>query len=291
MFSYNGDFEIAEIIVANSYAEVSVDIPVVASFSLGDAYPNPFNPTTTMKLNMPVAGDMQVEVYNLLGQIVATLASGYMEASTYTLTWDAADVASHANQPGAQPGDIKFKDINGDGKITDDDRTRQGVTIPKYSYGFTFNASYENFDLNIFWQGHGGNKVYNGLYNSLMIGGLINHHTDELNYWTPDNTNTNVPRPDVLETNANARPSDRFIQKGDYLRLQNLQLGYTVPVGKNNFIERIRLFAQGSNLVTITPYKGVDPDFNANDGLFSRGFDPGSFPNPRTISFGIEASF
>ena len=94
LFSYNGDFEIAEIIVANSYAEVSVDIPVAASFSLSDAYPNPFNPTTTMKLTMPVAGDMQVSVYNLLGQVVATLASGYMEASTYTLTWDAADVAS-----------------------------------------------------------------------------------------------------------------------------------------------------------------------------------------------------
>jgi len=232
----------------------------------------------------PIPGVNSItEVGYSMGELYAYKVEGIFQ--------DAADVASHANQPGAQPGDIKFKDINGDGKITDDDRTRQGVTIPKYSYGFTFNASYENFDLNIFWQGHGGNKVYNGLYNSLMIGGLINHHTDELNYWTPDNTNTNVPRPDVLETNANARPSDRFIQKGDYLRLQNLQLGYTVPVGKNNFIERIRLFAQGSNLVTITPYKGVDPDFNANDGLFSRGFDPGSFPNPRTISFGIEASF
>jgi len=94
LFSYSGDFEITEIIVANSYAEVTVDLPLAVSFSLSDAYPNPFNPTTTMKLTMPVAGDMQVEVYNLLGQIVATLASGYMEASTYTLTWDAADVAS-----------------------------------------------------------------------------------------------------------------------------------------------------------------------------------------------------
>ena len=94
LFSYNGDFEIAEIIVANSYAEVSVDIPVAASFSLSEAYPNPFNPTTAMKLTMPVAGDMQVAVYNLLGQVVATLASGYMEASTYTLSWDAAAVAS-----------------------------------------------------------------------------------------------------------------------------------------------------------------------------------------------------
>ena len=94
LFSYSGDFEIAEIIVANSHAEVSVDLPLAANFSLSDAYPNPFNPTTTMKLFMPVAGDMQVEVYNLLGQVVSTLSSGYMEMGTYTLTWDATDVAS-----------------------------------------------------------------------------------------------------------------------------------------------------------------------------------------------------
>ena len=94
LFSYSGDFEIAEIIVANSHAEVSVDLPLAASFSLSDAYPNPFNPTTTMKLFMPVAGDMQVAVYNLMGQVVATLASGYWDMGTYTLTWDATDVSS-----------------------------------------------------------------------------------------------------------------------------------------------------------------------------------------------------
>ncbi len=94
LFSFSGDFEITEVIVANSHAEVSVDMPLAASFSLSDAYPNPFNPTTTMELTMPVAGDMRVEVYNLLGQVVATLTSGYMEASTYTLTWDATDAAS-----------------------------------------------------------------------------------------------------------------------------------------------------------------------------------------------------
>jgi hypothetical protein len=95
LFSFEGDFEIAEIIVANSHAEVSfVDLPLAVSFSLSDAYPNPFNPTTTMKLVMPVAGDMQVEVYNLLGQVVATLTSGYRDVGTYNLTWDATDVSS-----------------------------------------------------------------------------------------------------------------------------------------------------------------------------------------------------
>ena len=94
LFSFSGDFEIAEVIVANSQDEVSVDLPLAASFSLSGAYPNPFNPTTTMELFMPAAGDIKVEVYNLLGQSVATLASGYREKGTYDLTWDAADITS-----------------------------------------------------------------------------------------------------------------------------------------------------------------------------------------------------
>lgn len=100
LFSYSGDFEIVGIMVVNSLAQIEVaydDSPtqvVASSFSLSDAYPNPFNPVTTMELVMPVAGNMQVEVYNLLGQSVATLASGYMNANTYTLTWDASNVSS-----------------------------------------------------------------------------------------------------------------------------------------------------------------------------------------------------
>ena len=94
LFSFSGDFEITEIIVANSQYEVSVDLPLATSYSLSEAYPNPFNPTTTMTLTMPVSGDIRVEVYNLLGQVVSTLASGYMEGGTYTLTWDASDVSS-----------------------------------------------------------------------------------------------------------------------------------------------------------------------------------------------------
>ena len=94
LFSYTGDFEISEIIVANTQYEVSVDLPLATSFSISDAYPNPFNPTTIMELTMPVSGNMQVEVYNLLGQVVSTLASGYKDAGTYSLTWDASDASS-----------------------------------------------------------------------------------------------------------------------------------------------------------------------------------------------------
>ena len=93
LFSFTGDFEIVEAIVANSEKEVSVNLPLATSFNLSDAHPNPFNPVTTMTLTMPLASDISVEVYNLLGQVVAILASGYMEAGTYTLTWDASEAS------------------------------------------------------------------------------------------------------------------------------------------------------------------------------------------------------
>jgi len=94
LFSYSGDFEITELIVANSHSEVSASLPLANSFSLSQAYPNPFNPVTTMELVMGVDGDMQVAVYNLTGQLVTTLASGYHQADTYNLIWDATDAAS-----------------------------------------------------------------------------------------------------------------------------------------------------------------------------------------------------
>ncbi len=104
LFTFNGDFEISEIIVANTQFEVPVDLPMATSFSLRDAYPNPFNPTTKMELVMPLSGEMNVEVYNLLGQSVATLASGYMDAGTYDLTWDASNVSSGMYFVKAQAG-------------------------------------------------------------------------------------------------------------------------------------------------------------------------------------------
>lgn len=94
LFSYNGYFEIIDIIVANTQYEVPVDLPIATRFSLSEAYPNPFNPTATMTLTMPVSGDMKVEVYNLLGQSIVTLTRGYKDAGTYNLTWDASDSAS-----------------------------------------------------------------------------------------------------------------------------------------------------------------------------------------------------
>ncbi|MDP6770290.1 MAG: T9SS type A sorting domain-containing protein, partial [Anaerolineales bacterium] len=92
LFTFSGDFEITDMIVANSESRIDVGVPT--EFSLSTAYPNPFNPTTSMNLAVPVAGNVSVQVYNIMGQVVATLASGHMDANTYTLTWDASNVSS-----------------------------------------------------------------------------------------------------------------------------------------------------------------------------------------------------
>lgn len=224
----------------------------------------------------------KTEVGRSIGEIFAWETNGIFQ--------DAPDLASSPTQSNAGIGDQKFKDVNGDGAITDADRTYQGVTIPKYSYGFNFSAEYKNFDFSMFWQGAGGNKVFNAMYRNLMIGDYGNHHTDELNYWTPTNTNTNVPRPIIGDPNGNARDSNRFIESGNYVKLQTMQIGYTIPL-KDKFIKNANIYVNGQNLLIISKYKGYDPDFNSNDGLFSRGYDAGSFPNPRTISLGVEVQF
>ncbi|WP_367772457.1 TonB-dependent receptor [Flavobacterium sp. WC2421] len=225
----------------------------------------------------------KTEVGRSIGEIYAYETAGIFQ--------NAADLAASPTQTNAGVGDVKFKDVNGDGMITDLDRTYQGTTIPKYSYGFNFSSSYKNWDFSMFWQGSGGNKVFDGMYRNLMAGQYGNHSIDELNYWTPTNTNTNVPRPIIGDPNANTRDSNRFIEKGDYIKLQTMQIGYEIPLKNISFIQKAKLFVNGQNLLIISKYRGYDPDFNSNDGLFSRGYDGGSFPNPRTFSLGLEVNF
>jgi TonB-dependent starch-binding outer membrane protein SusC len=205
---------------------------------------------------------------------------------------DAADVTKSPAQVNAAPGDVKFQDTNGDNVITDLDRVYLGRSVPSVYYGLNINLSYLQFDFSMFWQGSAGNKVYNGVYHDLMLGQYSNHHTDALNFWTPTNTNTNIPRPVIGDPNANARASNRFIENGSYIKLQNFQLGYNFNIKRvtgSKGLRNARVYVSGQNVITISKYKGYDPDF-ISDGLFSRGFDLGSFPNPRTFMFGVQLS-
>lgn len=238
--------------------------------------------------NTPITiGPSRTEVGRSIGELYAWETQGIFQTQAEV---DAAPV-----QVNAKPGDMRFRDVNGDKVIDDKDRTFQGVTTPKYSYGINLNCEYKNWELSMLWQGAGGNKVFNGVYRDLMAGQYGNSSTDELNYWTPTNTNTDIPRPVINDPNSNSRDSNRFIEDGDYIKLQNFQIAFNIPLSSKSFIRKAKLFTNGQNLLTITNYKGYDPDFvndrTINDGILTRGYDGGSFPNPRTFSMGVQVEF
>lgn len=195
-------------------------------------------------------------------------------------------------QPDAQPGDIRFRDQNGDGIINEDDEVYSGTAIPKYEYSLNLTGEYKNFDLTLFFQGVGGNKVYNGNnFRLLSLDTGRNYRTAALDAWTPSNTNTNVPRAVLNDPNRNNRASTRFLEDGDYLRLKTLQLGYTLSsdVFKETFLERVRVFVTGQNLFTFTDYSGLDPEVGGD--VLSKGIDINLYPKYKSLITGVQLSF
>ncbi|MDN3594271.1 SusC/RagA family TonB-linked outer membrane protein [Zunongwangia endophytica] len=204
-----------------------------------------------------------------------------------------AEVDDHALQPGAAPGDVRFEDLNGDGEINADDRTFLGSALPSVTFGLNFTANYKRFDFTMFTSGAAGYYINSRLYRSLMLStGYINAHEDILDRWTPDNTDTNIPRVVADDPNNNARDSNRpgWLQKGDYLRINTLSLGYTLPEDVfDSAINSLRVYGTVQNLHTFQHYKGYNPDFNS--GILNPGFDNGTYPRPRTFMLGVDLSF
>jgi hypothetical protein len=202
------------------------------------------------------------------------------------------EVNNHAFQSAATaPGDISFKDLNEDGVIDASDRTYLGRSTPNVTYGINITAKYQNFDFTLFASGAAGYYVNSWLYRSLMLTtDALNSHEDILDRWTPTNTNTDIPRVVEGDPNGNGRDSNRpgWLQKGDYLRLNTVSIGYTIPV-KLFGGSAPRIYATGQNLYTFQKYKGFNPDFNS--GVFNPGFDGGSYPRPRTFMLGVQLSF
>lgn len=203
-----------------------------------------------------------------------------------------SEIDAHGSQPSAQPGDIRFVDVTGDGEINDDDKEYVGSGLPDFEYGLTFSGSYKQIDFSIFFQGSQGNDIYNGTKFFLYRrqNNPKNFSADLLNAWTPENTNTSVPRLTAQDANQNIdRPSTFYLEDGSYLRLQNVQVGYTFG-GVNNLFNSARVYLAGQNLFTITGYSGYDP---ANSGYqqFARGVDVGLYPTPRNLIVGVQLKF
>jgi TonB-linked SusC/RagA family outer membrane protein len=186
------------------------------------------------------------------------------------------------------PGDVKFKDLDNNGVINDNDRTVIGNPNPDFTYSLNNSLKYKNFDMEIFFQGVYGNDVYNAnrIYGESMSV-AYNQFASVLKRWTGEGTSNTVPRAIYGDPNENVRSSTRFIEDGSYLRLKNLTIGYTLPknLTKKIYSTGIRVFISGKNLWTLTNYSGFDPEVNIG------GFDLGTYPVTRAYNFGIDVNF
>ncbi|WPO79034.1 TonB-dependent receptor [Flavobacterium sp. KACC 22761] len=193
-------------------------------------------------------------------------------------------------------GDVKYVDVNGDGKIDAADKTFIGNPHPKFTYGFTNNFKYKNVDLSIFLQGSYGNDVMNltkraGTTNASLYD---NQLVDAMDYYSSTNTASNNPRPLADASNTNLLISDRYVEDGSYLRIQNVTLGYSLPqdVISKYKISRLRLYGSAQNLYTFTKYSGYDPEIGSfNQNVLLSGIDNGRYPIARTFLVGLNLEF
>ena len=198
------------------------------------------------------------------------------------------EVDVHSIQPGAEPGDIRFRDLNNDGVINDDDRTVIGNPNPTHMFSLGNNLTYKGFELSIYLQGVAGNKIFNA--NKIDLTGMsaaYNQTTDVLSRWHGEGTSNYMPRAVFGDPNQNNRISDRFVENGSYLRLKTISLSYNFPKEwlKVLTIENARLTLSCENVATITSYSGFDPEVGIN------GIDLSTYPISRTFNIGLNFNF
>ena len=191
-------------------------------------------------------------------------------------------------QPTAVPGDVRFVDVDGNGIIDANDRTDIGKGIPDWTFGFNLGVSWKNFDLNMMWQGTAGNDIYDATRRTDIA--TSNLPSWMLNRWTGEGTSNRIPR-FVQGDNVNWQSSDLYVYDGSYLRLKNIQLGYTLPAALTQkvFISSLRFYVAAENLFTFTKYHGFDPEISS--GGTSLGIDYGVYPQARVWTIGASLSF
>lgn len=191
-------------------------------------------------------------------------------------------------QPNAVPGDIRFRDINGDGKIDENDRSYVGTPHPKYNYGFNLTARWKGFDANIFFNGLAGNQIFNSLHRWDLP--TANYPVEVMKRWHGEGTSNSFPRVSTGDLNGNfTNPSTFFLENGSYLRLKNASIGYTFRNLQQYKIQNLRLYVSGTNLFVLTKYKGFDPEVSGS--VLGLGIDRGVYPQPRVIYFGASVGF
>lgn len=266
--------------IENKGLEFSINTQnLKGDFSWNTNFNISFNENEIKELGLQKTLDLQ----NLqtVGEKVVRLQAGSSIGTFYGYKVDKVDAAT---------GTLLYKDVNGDGQVTPDDRTNIGNAMPDYTFGFTNNFSYKGLYLDVLITGSQGNDIYNASKMDLtLMNDFKNQSTDVLNRWTTPGQITNTPK--ANDPNA-LRISDRYVEDGSYARLKAVTLGYKFNkmfLGLKSF----NLYATAQNLYTLTNYKGFDPEvgaFNDNKGT-TPGIDLGTYPQVRTFVFGLKAGF
>jgi TonB-linked SusC/RagA family outer membrane protein len=210
---------------------------------------------------------------------------GYRVAGVFQT---AAEIASSPRRGGEVPGDLRYEDLNGDGAITDGDKTFIGSPIPNFIYGLNGRMSWRSFDVSASFSGQSGNEVLNG--KRAVRFGVENFERAFLNRWNGPGSSNTEPR--ITNAGHNYQASTRFIEDGSFFKLQSAQLGYRLPtnLARRLTLETARIYVNGTNLFNITDYSGYTPELTVSD-VIRTGIDLGVFPPSRIITLGLDVTF
>jgi TonB-linked SusC/RagA family outer membrane protein len=230
-------------------------------------------------------GESRTEVGRSIGEFYGYRTDGVFQ--------NQAEIEAHKVQPLAVPGDIRFKNLNGDDKLDAGDMDFIGSPIPTLTYGANISLEYKGIDFSLSLMGVGGNSLYYSQKHAMVNGGYaFNKVTAILDRWQKEGDRTSIPRVTTSSQNDNFRQSDFFIEDGSYLRLSNLQVGYTLPpsLTRKIGIQRTRFYLSVNNLYTFTKYSGYDPEITIDNPLYG-GYDITTYPVPRTVLLGLNLTF
>jgi len=257
----------------------------------------------SMQAGYIAKNDVGQPVGSFYGYVTDGLFQTQEEIDAYTFT--KVDGTVIKIQTKAIPGDIRYKDIGSfdlkgdqqmipDGKIDDADKTYIGNALPDFTYGINFNCAYKGFDFTLFLQGIQGNDVFNATNWYLWhTSEHYNRSTELLNSWHGEGTSNVFPILKTTDRNGNNVISDRYVEDGSYMRLKNIQLGYTIPNSLTSKVgvSELRLYVSGQNMLTFTQYSGLDPEIGNLTSDLSAGIDLGTYPQARIMQFGVKFSF